>query len=156
MRRTVLHIIVMMLAIVDVTYLVPTASAEVSNIETVPRYRQRQRKRLAPQDVGQSSRRTARQQEVPCGGYIFDDESDRPKNLFEKMLVVVGGLASLGRKISLLAGLVVIGSGVMQYNNYLANPLQTRLLYAITTIFAGVALVFLGFLSVGHVEAVLW
>ena len=72
------------------------------------------------------------------------------------MLVVVGGLASLGRKISLLAGLVVSGSGVMQYNNYLANPLQTRLLYAITTIFAGVALVFLGFLSVGHVEAVLW
>ena len=129
------------------------ATAEINNIEVKPRYRQNHR---APQQKSlPKPSKKPQQQPAPCGGYIFD-ESERPKNMFDKAIDVVGGLASLGRKISLLAGIMIIGSGLMQYNNYLNNPLQTRLLYAITTIFAGIALVGLGFLSVDHVAAVLW
>ena len=130
--------------------------AEVNNIEVKPRYRQ-----VSPgsapsrQPVSQQRTPSQKKHRVPCGGYIYDDV-DKPKNMFDKMTDVVGGLASLGRKISLLAGLMVIGSGLMQYSNYRRNPLQTRLLYAITTVFAGVALLGLGFLPVGHVAAVLW
>jgi hypothetical protein len=76
--------------------------------------------------------------------------------MVSKMLMVVGGLANLGRKVSLLAGLLVIASGVMQYRKHLENPVQTRLIYAITTIFAGIALLFLGWLQVAHVEAIVW
>ena len=129
------------------------ATAEINNIEVKPRYRQNQgtpNQKRVPKPSN-----TPKQQIAPCGGYLFD-ESEKPKNMFDKAIDVVGGLASLGRKISLLAGIMIIGSGLMQYNNYLNNPLQTRLLYAITTIFAGIALVGLGFLSVDHVVAVLW
>lgn len=108
------------------------------------------------QTISKRARRRAyRQTARPCGGYLYDEvtESD---NMVDKMLVVVGGLANLGRKVSLLAGLLVIASGVMQYRKYLENPLQTRLVYAITTIFAGIALLFLGWLQVAHVEAIVW
>lgn len=101
-------------------------------------------------------RRAHRQNARPCGGYLYDEATKSSDTMVDKMLVVVGGLASLGRKISLLAGLLVIASGVMQYRNYLDNPLQTRLIYAITTIFAGIALLFLGWLQVAHVEAIIW
>ena len=100
-------------------------------------------------------RRARRQNTRPCGGYLYD-EGNKSDNMVDKMLVVVGGLANLGRKVSLLAGLLVIASGVMQYRKYLENPLQTRLIYAITTIFAGIALLFLGWLQVAHVEAIVW
>ncbi len=108
------------------------------------------------QVVSKRARRRAQRQNIrPCGGYLYE-ESTKSDTMISKMLMVVGGLANLGRKVSLLAGLLVIASGVMQYRNYLDNPLQTRLIYAITTIFAGIALLFLGWLQVAHVEAIVW
>ncbi len=108
------------------------------------------------QTISKRARRRAQRQTArPCGGYLYD-EATKSDNMVDKMLVVVGGLANLGRKVSLLAGLLVIASGAMQYRKYLENPLQTRLIHAITTIFAGIALLFLGWLQVAHVEAIVW
>jgi hypothetical protein len=133
---------------------VPSAYAEINDV-SIGGVVQSQPDSEAQLVSKRARRRAQRQNARPCGGYLYE-ESAKPDTMVSKMLMVVGGLANLGRKVSLLAGLLVIASGVMQYRKHLENPVQTRLIYAITTMFAGIALLFLGWLQVAHVEAIVW